>query len=108
MTDPVAVTAFVVAGMATHMLLFVLLERARQKRKTVGLFGFKLISVNDPDGAKQDHRGHPREHAANVFAGPDFRMPGLALENLRRWIKHVYAPFGAILYGAIKLMEALT
>lgn len=108
MTDPLAVTAIVVAGMATHMLLFVVLEHLRQKRNRVGLFGFKLISVNDPDGAGQDRRGHPQGHAANVFAGPDFRIPGLALENLRRWIKHVYAPFGAILYGAIKLVEALT
>ncbi len=30
-----------------------------------------------------------------------------AVESLRRWTKHVYAPVGAILYGSVKLAEAL-
>ena len=30
-----------------------------------------------------------------------------AVESLRRWTKHVYAPVGAIMYGSVKLAAAL-
>lgn len=122
---PTHVVLLVVAGMLLHIAVAWAVNARRRDPSRWEFEDGRAMSRRFHVGSLQtspvhDHGGFLGLNPETVFYGPSTRgsadreaLPTgwinamNAVESLRRWTKHVYAPVGAILYGSVKLAEAL-